>query len=281
LGNIRQLSHEKKQLQVKLSSSAMAAAASGPSSAAVTMTSSTNIILDMKSEAAGSAAPTLGKRKESPSSITNILDVLSPGPFSTGSSAGTGLSEAANTTPASAMMTANRDVSGSGNSMMSQSYASDGIASLPRNTRRRTQQQQLLQSQQQQQAYAYETSSNPTAAVITTRSSKRLMMDALSSPSPSPSMMMRSSHRPSHNVILPSSSKASAVVSSQPLKKRKVNKHANQPLIYEFFGPHNPAVPKIIALRCLEFLSGKDFYSLSVTSSLWDSAAKDDALWET
>ena len=66
----------------------------------------------------------------------------------------------------------------------------------------------------------------------------------------------------------------------QPLKKRKVKGHTT-PITYPFFGTINAPVPKVIALRCLEFLSGKDFYSLSVTSSLWDTAAKDDALWET
>jgi len=62
-------------------------------------------------------------------------------------------------------------------------------------------------------------------------------------------------------------------------KKRQV-KFA--PIVYEypFFGAGLPKTSKLIALKCLDFLEGKDIYSMSQVNSLWNSAAMDDALWE-
>ena len=47
-----------------------------------------------------------------------------------------------------------------------------------------------------------------------------------------------------------------------------------------FVGASNPKVPKIIALRVLEFLNGKELYNMSIVNSFWCKAAMDDALWE-
>jgi len=67
--------------------------------------------------------------------------------------------------------------------------------------------------------------------------------------------------------------------SVRPLKKRRVTKDGATPT-FPFFGPHLPRTPKIIALRCFDFLDGKSIYSSSIVSSLWCQAALDDALWE-
>ena len=66
--------------------------------------------------------------------------------------------------------------------------------------------------------------------------------------------------------------------SARPLKKRRVKDGATP--TFPFFGPHLPRTPKIIALRCFDFLDGKSIYSSSIVSSLWSQAALDDALWE-
>jgi hypothetical protein len=63
------------------------------------------------------------------------------------------------------------------------------------------------------------------------------------------------------------------------VKRRKV-KFATTPIVYPFFGDILPETPKLIALKCLDFLSGKDIYTMSQVSSLWNKAAMDDALWE-
>jgi hypothetical protein len=52
------------------------------------------------------------------------------------------------------------------------------------------------------------------------------------------------------------------------------------PIVYPFFGKNSYA-PKIIALRCLEYLDGPSLYNMSVVNSLWCQAALDDALWES
>ena len=62
-----------------------------------------------------------------------------------------------------------------------------------------------------------------------------------------------------------------------PLKKRKINE-AN--IVYPFFGINQPSAPKIVALRCLEYLDGPSLYNMSVVNTLWSKAAMDDALWE-
>lgn len=256
--SIRQTSSDKKQAQAKILSNAQL---NGPNQASVP-SASANITLDMKSE-------TSTKRKESPTSITNIMEVLSPGPFSSSvlsvASADVRSDEATQeiNTPSTIMARPLNEP------MTSTSYASDGIASLPRNTRRRSQQFALAVPQ-----------INPEPSIPITRS-KRLMIESppLVTIADSHNFNLRSMSLP-QNRMMPSYVKNTSSYHAQPLKKRKV-KHPHPPLIYEFFGPTNPMVPKIIALRVLEFLNGKDFYSLSVTSSLWDSAAKDDALWET
>lgn len=62
-----------------------------------------------------------------------------------------------------------------------------------------------------------------------------------------------------------------------PLKKRKIREVT---IVYPFFGPVAPSAPKIVALRCLEFLDGKSLYNMSVVNKLWSKAAMDPALWE-
>ena len=65
--------------------------------------------------------------------------------------------------------------------------------------------------------------------------------------------------------------------SSRPLKKRRTKEATPT---FSFFGQQLPKTPKIIALRCFDFLDGKSIYSSSLVSSLWCKAALDDALWE-
>ena len=62
-------------------------------------------------------------------------------------------------------------------------------------------------------------------------------------------------------------------------KRRRVMKEVDEPM-YPFFG-ENILAPKSVALRCLEFLPGKDIYSTSLVNHLWCKAAMDNALWET
>jgi hypothetical protein len=50
--------------------------------------------------------------------------------------------------------------------------------------------------------------------------------------------------------------------------------------VYPFFGPDLPPTTKFIALKCLDFLSCTDLYTMSTVNSLWCSAATDEALWE-
>jgi hypothetical protein len=64
-----------------------------------------------------------------------------------------------------------------------------------------------------------------------------------------------------------------------PGKKRTV-KFAPIPIVYPFFGADLPPTSKIIALKCLDFLEGKDIYAMSQVNHLWSRAAMDDALWE-
>jgi hypothetical protein len=73
---------------------------------------------------------------------------------------------------------------------------------------------------------------------------------------------------------------SSALVrAGEPAKKRQV-KFAPIPIVYPFFGSHLPATSKLIALKCLDFLEGKDIYAMSQVNTLWCAAAMDDALWE-
>ena len=57
-------------------------------------------------------------------------------------------------------------------------------------------------------------------------------------------------------------------------------KAAGAPPTYAFFGATHPAVPKAVALQCIDFLQGKDMYNLSVVNSLWAAAVTDESLWE-
>lgn len=61
-------------------------------------------------------------------------------------------------------------------------------------------------------------------------------------------------------------------------KRRKVNPPAT--IVYPFFGLTSPPMPKILALRVLEFLDNHELYEVSLVSSLWNRAAMDEALWE-
>jgi len=52
------------------------------------------------------------------------------------------------------------------------------------------------------------------------------------------------------------------------------------PPVYPFFGPNLPPTSKVIALKCLDYLEGKDIYAMSQVNVMWSQAAMDDALWE-
>ncbi len=80
-----------------------------------------------------------------------------------------------------------------------------------------------------------------------------------------------------HTAHAPSSSSNSAAG-----KKRQVQFAPFAPVVYEypFFGPDNPKTSKAIALKCLDYLEGKDIYAMSQVNSFWCKAAMDDALWE-
>lgn len=62
--------------------------------------------------------------------------------------------------------------------------------------------------------------------------------------------------------------------------KNKKVRFATTPVVYPFFGPDLPPTTKFIALKCLDFLSCQDLYTMSTVNSLWCSAATDEALWE-
>jgi hypothetical protein len=51
-------------------------------------------------------------------------------------------------------------------------------------------------------------------------------------------------------------------------------------ICYSFFGVTLPDVPKVTALKCLDYLSGGDIYAMSQVNSMWALVAVDDALWE-
>lgn len=80
------------------------------------------------------------------------------------------------------------------------------------------------------------------------------------------------------NLDIRSKEKDSRKKPSHVNKKR--TRFAPTTVVYPFFGMTNPMFPKIIALRCLEYLGGKDFYSMSVVNTIWCRAAMDEALWE-
>ena len=61
------------------------------------------------------------------------------------------------------------------------------------------------------------------------------------------------------------------------VKRRKMNESV---VVYPFFGQHLPGTPKVVALRVLEFLEGRDLYSTSCLSLLWSKTATDDSMWE-
>lgn len=66
----------------------------------------------------------------------------------------------------------------------------------------------------------------------------------------------------------------------QQQQKKKPASASTTNIVYPFFGEKVPATPKIIALRCLEFLDGPSLYNMSMVNTLWCKAAMDDALWE-
>eukprot|EP01032_Pedospumella_encystans_P029219 gene29219-33001_t len=90
---------------------------------------------------------------------------------------------------------------------------------------------------------------------------------------PTPMYAQQAAH-PAHSAHAPSSSSAG--------KKRQVQFAPFAPVVYEypFFGPDNPKTSKAIALKCLDYLEGKDIYAMSQVNSFWCKAAMDDALWE-
>jgi hypothetical protein len=65
----------------------------------------------------------------------------------------------------------------------------------------------------------------------------------------------------------------------QENKKRRVQ-FVEPPVEFAFFGGSHPCMPKLVALMILENLDGKGIYATSQVSTLWSSAAMDDALWE-
>ena len=71
----------------------------------------------------------------------------------------------------------------------------------------------------------------------------------------------------------PRSSLRSTVQVAPPLKRQK------RDIVYPFFG-ENVMIPKLTALRIMEFLSDRDLGQLAQVSVLLYSAANDDALWE-
>eukprot|EP01035_Chromulina_nebulosa_P024979 gene24979-32548_t len=70
---------------------------------------------------------------------------------------------------------------------------------------------------------------------------------------------------------------------SIPLKKRTVILNATGNRLfqttYPFFGS-DILFPKVVAIRCLEYLSSGDLYSLSTVSKVWSLTIFDDAVWE-
>ena len=83
-----------------------------------------------------------------------------------------------------------------------------------------------------------------------------------------------------------SSSYSSRVSESSPASSRSGRRRRPQlstqqgKVVYPFFGPKLPPTSKLTALKVLELLDGKDFYSMSVLNILWSNVAMDDALWE-
>ena len=68
-----------------------------------------------------------------------------------------------------------------------------------------------------------------------------------------------------------------SIKNEQIIQQRKMKA---MKIVYPYFGSEVAQVPKIVALRCLEYLEGTDFYSVSVMNNLWCKTALDPALWE-
>jgi hypothetical protein len=64
---------------------------------------------------------------------------------------------------------------------------------------------------------------------------------------------------------------------SHSVKRRKMQETC---VVYPFFGRAVPSVPKVVALRVLEYLDSRELYSASCLNTLWCKAAMDEALWE-
>ena len=66
---------------------------------------------------------------------------------------------------------------------------------------------------------------------------------------------------------------------SRPSSLLPQAKKPKRDIVYPFFGP-NVMIPKLAALRIMEYLSDKELGGLAQVSVLLYSAANDDALWE-
>jgi hypothetical protein len=76
------------------------------------------------------------------------------------------------------------------------------------------------------------------------------------------------------------SSPSTSVAGRTRAKNKRVRFATTVPVTYPFFGSSAPPTSKFIALKCLDYLSCHDLYTMSTVNSLWCSAATDEALWE-
>ena len=82
---------------------------------------------------------------------------------------------------------------------------------------------------------------------------------------------------PNESLISSASNTNSTSTHHHAVKRRKMNETV---VVYPFFGRNLPATPKVVALRVLEFLEGRDLYSTSCLSLLWSKTATDESMWE-
>lgn len=161
--------------------------------------------------------------------------------------------------------------------------------------------QQQLQLQQSSSATRTGTRSQPLttqpphstakSAPTTTRPPSASSSHSHSAAPPSSSSSQRAATAATSSSSSASTVSSSSVVSSpgelsvdsngpRTRAKNKKVRFATTPVVYPFFGPDLPPTTKFIALKCLDFLSCKDLYTMSTVNSLWCSAATDEALWE-
>jgi hypothetical protein len=88
---------------------------------------------------------------------------------------------------------------------------------------------------------------------------------------------LESHHFPTKLPEVDKSSDQVSQSSNYVYRKHTIN---DPPIVYPFFGPILPPAPKIVALKCLECLDGKDLYSASCVNKLWSYTAMDPAIWE-